>query len=73
MAPISLNIRTKINFPGGPVVKNLPANAGDWAIPKTPHGTEQLVPQLLSTGAATIEARTPRTCALEQEKPAHGS
>ena len=33
MAPISLNIRTKINFPGGPVVKNLPANVGDWSFP----------------------------------------
>ena len=40
-------------FPGGPVVKNLPASAEDT--------------QLLS--AAATESRGPRACALQQEKP----
>ena len=41
-----------------------------WA-GKSPHAAEQLshVPQLLSPCAATTEARTPRACAPQQEKP----
>ena len=46
---------TKLDFPGGPVVKNLPANVGYMAsIPgprKIPHATGQLV----SLCAATTE------------------
>ena len=42
----------KRDFPGGPVVKNLPSNAGDaglipgWGT-KTPHATGQLSPHAL--------------------------
>ena len=49
------------------MVKNPPANAGHrfelWS-GKIPHATEQLSPR-----ATTTEARTPRACALQQEKP----
>ena len=43
------NLKNKRNFPGGPVVKNPPSNAGDvGSIPgpgtKIPHATEQLSP-----------------------------
>ena len=79
--------KSEWGFPGGAVVENLPANAGDtgsspglgrshmpWSnLPRAP----QLLslcsragePQLLSPHAATTEARMPRTCALQQEKP----
>ena len=50
------------------MVKNLPANAGNkGSIPwsgKIPHAAEQLSPC-----ATTTEARVPRTCAPQQEKP----
>ena len=52
-----INIFKKGNFPGGPVVKNPPANAGDLSsIP----GQPSLVPQLLSPRATTREATTTR-------------
>ena len=38
---------TRLVFPGGPVVKNLPANAGDTGLipgPEIPHASEQLKP-----------------------------
>ena len=56
------------DFPGGTVVKNPPANAGDTGSSpgrgRFPHATEQL--RLCAT---TTEARAPRTHALQQEKP----
>ena len=53
------------DFSGGPVVKNLPANAGfnAWSR-KTPHAAEQLSPQ-----TTTTEAHSLRACAPQQEKP----
>ena len=55
-------------FPGGAVVKNPPANAGDHGFEpwsgKIPHAVEQLSPC-----ATTTEACAPRACALQQEKP----
>ena len=57
-------------FPGGAVVKNLPANAGDTGSspgPGTfPHAAEQLSPC-----ATTTEAQAPRARAPQQEKPLH--
>ena len=54
-----------LDFPGGPVVKNPPANAGDiGSIPgsgKTPHAEEQLSPCTTTTEATCL--------ALQQEKP----
>ena len=56
------------NFPGGPVVKNLPANTGDLGFDslsrKIPHALGQLSPCV-----ATTEAQAPIACALQQEKP----
>ena len=57
-----------LGFPGGAVVRNPPASAGDtgsspWCR-KIPHATEQL-----SLGTTTIEARAPRARAPQQEKP----
>ena len=62
------------DFPGGAVVKNLPASAGDTGsspgpgrshMPRSNWARE---PQLLSLRATTTEARTPRARALQQEK-----
>ena len=71
--------RTKIrqtwDFPGGAVVKNPPANAGDMGSspgpgrPHMPWSNKAHVPQLLSPRAATTEARAPRARAPQQEKP----
>ena len=47
--------KTKIGFPGGPMVKNSPCNAGDTSMSsgpgKIPHAVEQLSPC-----ATTIES-----------------
>jgi len=56
-----------LDFPGGPVVKNLPANAGytgltSWS-GKIPQNSGQL-----HLCAVTAEAITPRTRAPQQEK-----
>ena len=67
------------DFPGGPMVKNLPYNAGDTgSIPgqgtKIPHAMGQLsphTPQLLSSHAST---REPACCKLQSPhalEPAH--
>ena len=48
------------DFPGGPVVKNLPSNAGntssipDWGI-KIPHAMGQLSPRAVSTEVCGLE------------------
>ena len=89
------NQNSVVGFPGGAVVKNLPANAGDagsspgpgrshmpwsgWA--RAPqllrsHEPQLLSPheqQLLSPHAANAEARVPRACVPQQEKPPHHS
>ena len=63
------------DFPGGVVVKNPPANAGDMGlIPgpgrfHMPRSNYARAPQLLSPHAATAEARAPRAHAPQQEKP----
>ena len=74
-------------FPGGRVVKNPPANAGDtdsspglgrshmpwsnWACAPQLLSLRSTArdPQLLSSCAATTEARAPRAHVLQQEKP----
>ena len=62
-------------FPGGTVVKNPPANAGDEGSSPgpgsshMPRSNEGRAPQLLSLRATTTEARVPRARALQQEKP----
>ena len=63
------------NFPGGPVVKNLPYNAGDTSsIPgqgtKIPHATGQLSPRATTTELARLNERAcmpqlQSPCALE--------
>ena len=58
---------TKRDFPGGTVVKNPPANAGDMGSslgPRIPHAVEQL-----SLCTTTTEACAPRARASQQEKP----
>ena len=56
------------DFPGAPVVKNLPANAGDTGSNpspgKIPHATEQPSP-----GATTTEPMCPGAFVPQQEKP----
>ena len=60
----------KRGFPGGTVVKNPPANAGDTASSPDrgrshmPRSNYARAPQLLSPRATTTEARAP-----QQEKP----
>ena len=76
-----------LGFPGGTVVKNPPANAGDTGsspgpgrshMPRSNWAREPRLlslrsrarePQLLSPRATTTEARVPRACAPQQEKP----
>ena len=60
-----------MGFPGGAVVENPPANAGDMGLSRVPHATKQV-----SLWATTTEptchnywACTPRARALQQEKP----
>ena len=63
------------DFPGGTVVKNPPANAGDAGSSPgpgrshMPWSNEAREPQLLSPRATTTEARAPRVRVLQQEKP----
>ena len=52
-------------FPGGTVVKNPPANAGDTGSSPGPERSHMQ----LSPCTTTTEARAPRACALQQEKP----
>ena len=57
-----------MGFPGGPVVKNLPANAGDTgSIPAL--GRLHMPPGQLSPYTTAIEPAHPRTYAPQQEKP----
>ena len=70
---MSLNMDWSRDFPGGAVVKNQPANAGDTGSSPgrgrshMPRSNEARAPQLLSPCAANIEARTPRAPALQRE------
>ena len=67
--PASTIHQDQEDFPGGPVVENLAANAGDTGLisglerAHMPLGKEGHVPQLLSPSS--------RAGALQQEKPAH--
>ena len=60
------------NFPHGPLVKNLPANAGDTgSIPgpgrsHMPRSNKASVPQILNLCAAATEACMPRACATRE-------
>ena len=66
------------DFPGDPVLRNLPANARHGFDPwsgKIPHATEQVSlcattakPSLQGPPAATTEAHVPRACALQEEE-----
>ena len=64
-----------VDFPGGPVVKNPPANAVDTvSIPcprrfHMPRGNEACIPQLLNPQATTTQAHMPRACAPQEETP----
>ena len=64
-----------MDFPGGPVVKNLPENAGDTGSISGQGRSHMLwsnqacAPQLLSPCTLTTGAITPRACAPQQEKP----
>ena len=64
-------------FPGGSVVKNLPANVGDMgSIPglgrsHMPQSNEVQVPQLLSPGTATIEPSGSNCWRLHAVEPVH--
>ena len=58
-------------FPGGPVVKNLPCNAGDaGSIPgqrtKIPHAAGQLSPQATTTELVCLNYRA---CVLQTTEP----
>ena len=62
-------------FPGGLMVKNLPANTGDTGlIPgpgrfHVPQSNKAHATQLLSSCAITTEAGAPTAHALQQKKP----
>ena len=61
-------------FPGGSVVKNPHANAGDTCLildqeDSTCHGATKPAPQLLSACATTTEGCVPRACTPQQEEP----
>ena len=57
-----------LDFPGGTLIKNLPANARDrglipgWGRFHMPQSNQAPVPQLLKPA-------NPRACALQREKP----
>ena len=63
------------DFPGGAVVKNPPAKAGDTGSSPglgrshMPRSSEAREPQLLNPRATTTEAHAPRARAPQQEKP----
>ena len=56
-----------MDFPGGPVVKHVPANAGDTGL--IPGLGRSHARGQLSPCAVTTEAACPRASALQQEKP----
>ena len=56
------------DFPGGAVVKNPPANAGDMCSIPGP-GRSHMATEQLSPCATTTEAHAPRAHALQREKP----
>ena len=56
-------------FPGGLVVKNLPANAVDSGLIPDPEGSQMLATEKLSPCTTTTEPKHPRAQALQEEKP----
>ena len=75
ISPDEKQVRNVLDFPGGTVVKNPPANAGDTGsspgpgISHMPRSNKARAPQLLSLCATTTEAHVPRAQAPQQEKP----
>ena len=60
-----MNQSTNRDYPGGPVVKNPPSNAGDvGSIPdwgtKIPHATGQLSPHTATTESVCSRAQAPQ-------------
>ena len=70
--PFVCSLKSTEDFPGGPVVKNPPADAGDMgSIPgpgrfHMPRGNQVCVPQLL---LHRVKLAHSRACAPPQEKP----
>ena len=64
-----------MGFPGGAVVRNPPANAGDTVSSPgqgrshVPRSNKGRAPQLLSLCATTTEPHVPRARVPQQEKP----
>ena len=67
---------THRDFPGGPVVKNLPSNAGDVGLipgrgTKIPHAMGQLNPHATTTEPACSRARAPQLESPGALEPVH--
>ena len=64
-----------IGFPGGTVVENLPANAGDTGsspgLGRPPHAAEQLGPWATVTEPARLEPVLRNKRGRNSERPAH--
>ena len=63
--PLLKNEESQWDFPGGPVVRNLPSNAKDTGLtpcqgPKVPHAAGQLSPHATTTETEHSEAREPQ-------------
>ena len=69
----------KRDFPGGPVVKKLPADAGDMGLipgpgrSHMPWGNYSHVPQLLSPSSTTREAITMRSTGTATRESPHAT
>ena len=63
------------DFPGGAVVENLPANAGDTdsspGLGRFPHAAEQLGPWATTTELARLEPVLRNKRGRDNERPAH--
>ena len=60
------------DFPGGPVVKNLPANKGDAMQVQSLVQEDHTCHRATKPTATATEARVPTACAPQQEKPLRG-
>ena len=56
-------------FPGGLVVKNQPAHAGDMGLIPDPGRSQMPATEKLIAGTTTTEPEYPRAQALQEEKP----
>ena len=73
MAYYSIIKRNERDFPGGPVVKNMPYNAGDAGLipgqgTKIPHAAGQLSPSATTTELACLNWRA---CVPQTTEPTH--